>query len=102
MGGGHPDTSDRQAVRYPPLACVSHRRWHPSGGSMTLLSEAQALATRSGSTCGVALLVRRLDDVERAELEEAIASDVSAAAIAKALELRGYSLYYQSINRHRR
>ena len=68
---------------------------------MSLLAEAQALASRAGGTCGVALLVRRLDETEQAELDEALASDVSANAIARALEHRGFKVNYQTISRHR-
>jgi hypothetical protein len=69
---------------------------------MSLLAEAQSLSTRPGSTCGVAILVRRLSEAEQAELAEALSSDVSASAVSKALEQRGYDLNYQTIHRHRR
>lgn len=69
---------------------------------MSLLDEARIVASPPGSRCSVALLTSRLDETERAELAEAIASDVSANAIAKALKGRGYDIFYQSINRHRR
>lgn len=68
---------------------------------MSLLEEAQALAPRPGGVCGVALLVRRLGPEEQAEFAEAIASDVSASALSKALSARGYDVNYQTISRHR-
>ena len=67
----------------------------------SLLEEAQALTKRPGTVCSVALLARRLDETERAELDEAIASDISATAISKALKARGIDLSYATINRHR-
>lgn len=68
---------------------------------MSLLAEAQALASRAGGTCGVALLVRRLDETEQADLAEALASDVSAVAISRALAQRGFKVNHQVISRHR-
>lgn len=68
---------------------------------MSLLDEARSLAKRPGGTCGVALLTSRLGGVEQAELAEALASDVSADAVAKALGERGHTISYQTIMRHR-
>ena len=68
---------------------------------MSLLDEAQALAKRPGGTCGVALLVRRLDENEQAELDELLDADVSSRAAAEALALRGHKMNYQTIQRHR-
>lgn len=67
----------------------------------SLLEEAQAHAKRPGSVCGIALLARRLDESETAELHEALASEISASALAKALEARGFYVNYQTISRHR-
>lgn len=67
----------------------------------SLLEEAQAFTKRPGTVCGVALLARRLDETEKAELDEAIASETSASAVSKALEARGFYVNYQTISRHR-
>ena len=67
----------------------------------SLLDVALVLAKRPGAVCGIALLARRLDETELDELNEALAADVSAAAVSKALEARGYDVNYQSISRHR-
>lgn len=70
---------------------------------MSLLEEAQALAKRPGGTCGVALLVRRLGETEQAELLEAMDDPItSSRGISLALDRRGYTVSYQTIQRHRR
>lgn len=66
----------------------------------TLLDEAKALLDGPGGRCAVSSLAES-DPKLYAELVEALASDVSHAAIARALKARGRSIGQQSISRHR-
>ena len=69
---------------------------------MSLADEARAFGRGPGGQCGVAKLLATLGQPEQAELEDALASSVSAARLAKAIKGRGW-LYTsdQSLQRHR-
>ena len=68
---------------------------------MALADEAASLAARPGGTCSVGLLQRLNPDLG-AELDAALATNVSAYAISEALKARNIDIGGFTLNRHRR
>lgn len=66
----------------------------------SLLEEAEALESRRGGSCSVGLLAVS-DPGLFAELVEALASSLTAAAISRALRARGVEIAGATIARHR-
>jgi hypothetical protein len=69
---------------------------------MSLLTEAEALTSKVGGTCTVKRLLDRLPPEERAELVEALASEVETTALSKALLRRDVDISSHTLRRHRR
>lgn len=72
----------------------------PASGPASLLDEARALTKRPGSTCGVELLFLHRPDLE-AQLREALAANIDATAIARALKAKGVDVSADALRRHR-
>lgn len=70
------------------------------------MSLAAALAAQSkrrvSTPCLTGLILAKLDETERALLEDAMAGDMSHVAIARALAAEGHKIAQQSIGRHRK
>lgn len=70
---------------------------------MSLADEARALTSRQGSQCDMGLLLARLPQSDKSEIEEALADDtVEGTALARALKNRGIDVAAHTVNRHRR
>lgn len=63
---------------------------------------AAARTQQRNRKCLTCRLLAVLDDDDRAALTEALASDMSSAAIARALLAEGHEVRDQSVSRHRR
>ena len=70
---------------------------------MSLKDALQAQRTNRGKPkCVTCRLLASLDKDDREALQEALDSDLSAAAIARALQAEGHMVRDQSVGRHRR
>ena len=68
---------------------------------MSLTDDIEASTRRPGGTCTIPGIIEALG-AEGAELVAALASDVPASAISRALTLRGHSIGVYTLARHRR
>ena len=68
---------------------------------MTFLDEVRTEVTTRGG-CTVGDLMQALGETERAQLSEALYSELPSTAIERAAKRRGWRISAQSIARHRR
>lgn len=72
------------------------------GGLLALIEEA-ARTSGPGGKCSVGLLLKQLDEADRADLEAAIAVEsIPAAVIARTMRSLGHRCPDDSVMRHRR
>ena len=68
---------------------------------MSYLERAQEVATSGGQPCKMGKALAGMDATTKADVVEAVRSDVSAPALSKILREDGYDISADSVRRHR-